>query len=559
MEVNLNELFQSSPVLVIFFVIAIGYMLGKRNVFGFELGASGGVLLVGLVFGHFGFKGHPLVGTIGFTLFIYSVGVQAGPRFFNVLREDGRKYILMALVVSGSAWIAIRVLASIFGLDNSLGAGVLAGALTSTPTLIGAQNAIEAGVANLAPGVSATQAKQSIAVGYAITYTFGMVGVILTVKLLPKLLRIDLVKEAREFARERGYKENDRRTVTGLPVVRGYQIEKGADVLEKTRRQLEAERKVDTGLLRIKRGDKIIELEPEDQLRVGDKIAILGPPELHAEIRERPGVKPGVLDTDLLESNISSADVIITKDYAVGRPVGELNAPTQYGCFVTKVQRSQIELPPRDDTVLLRGDVITVVGDLSRIEELAERIGEIERDVHETDLVTFAGGIVLGLLVGMISMKFGTISIGLGSAGGLLLVGIFVGYLRSLRPTFGRVPPAARYVLMEIGLLLFMVNVGLNAGGGIVDALAEVGPVVITCGIIMMLVPIVVGFLFGRYYLKLNPAILLGAISGAMTSTPALSAVQQASNSSMPALGYAGTYAFANVLLTVAGTVIMIL
>jgi putative transport protein len=261
----------------------------------------------------------------------------------------------------------------------------------------------------------------------------------------------------------------------------------------------------------------------------------------------------------LLESRISSADVVITKDYAVGRPIGELDAPVRYGCFVTHVRRTQVELPASDQTVLLKGDVVTIVGDLARIETLAELIGEIERDVQETDLVTFAGGIVLGLLVGLISIKFGTISIGLGSAGGLLLVGILIGYLRSLRPTFGRVPPAARYVLMEIGLLLFMVNVGLSAGGGIVDALAQVGLVVIASGIIVMLVPIVAGFLFGYYYLKLNPAVLLGSISGAMTSTPALSAVQQASDSSMPALGYAGTYAFANVLLTVAGTVIMIL
>ena len=559
MQINPYELFQNSPALVVFFVIAIGYMLGKRNILGFELGASGGVLLVGLVFGHFGFKGHPLVGTIGFAIFIYSVGLQAGPRFFSVLREDGRRYILMALVVAGSAWIGLRILAAIFGLDSSLGAGVLAGALTSTPTLIGAQNAVAAGIANLAPGVSVDQAMQNIAIGYAITYTFGTVGVILAVKLLPKLLRIDLVKEAQRFARARGYKEDDKHAATGLPVLRGYQIEKGADVLDKTRLQLEAERRADAGVLRIKRGNKIIELEPEDHLEVGDKVAILGPPELHAQIREQPGIEPGVLDADLLESNISSADVIVTKDYAIGRPVGELNAPVLYGCFVTKIQRSQIELSARDDTVLLRGDVITMTGDLSRIEALAERIGEIERDVHETDLVTFAGGIVLGLLVGMIGIQFGTISIGLGSAGGLLLVGILIGYLRSLRPTFGRVPPAARYILMEIGLLLFMVNVGLDAGGGIVAALAKVGPVVIASGIILMLVPIVVGFVFGRYYLKLNPAVLLGSISGAMTSTPALSAVQQAANSSMPALGYAGTYAFANVLLTVAGTLIMVL
>jgi putative transport protein len=206
----------------------------------------------------------------------------------------------------------------------------------------------------------------------------------------------------------------------------------------------------------------------------------------------------------------------------------------------------------------MKADIITVAGDSQAIERLAGRIGSIEKDIKETDLVTFSFGIVIGLLIGLISLKIGSINIGIGSAGGLLLSGIIFGYLRASYPTFGRVPPAARYIIMELGLMFFMVNVGINAGGGVVEALISVGPVLILCGILVLILPVVVGYLFGTFILKLNPALLLGSLTGAMTSTPALSALQDAAKSSMPALGYAGTYAFANVLLTMAGTLIML-
>jgi putative transport protein len=207
----------------------------------------------------------------------------------------------------------------------------------------------------------------------------------------------------------------------------------------------------------------------------------------------------------------------------------------------------------------MKADTLTVAGDSQAIERLTERIGSIEKDIKETDLVTFSFGIVIGLLIGLISLKIGSINIGIGSAGGLLLSGIIFGYLRASYPTFGRVPPAARYIIMELGLMFFMVNVGINAGAGVVEALISVGPVLILCGILVLILPVVVGYLFGTHILKLNPALLLGSLTGAMTSTPALSALQDAAKSSMPALGYAGTYAFANVLLTLAGTLIMLL
>jgi len=318
-------------------------------------------------------------------------------------------------------------------------------------------------------------------------------------------------------------------------------------------------REPEIGLVRLVRDGKVIELGLDDVAKAGDKVAILASLEGHAVLSDMPNVTPGILDRELLDSHITTQDVVVIHESAVSRPLRELRITEDFGCFVTKIRRAQIKLPVDRDMTLMKADILTVAGDSQAIERLAGRIGSIEKDIKETDLVTFSFGIVIGLLIGLISLKIGSINIGIGSAGGLLLSGIIFGYLRASYPTFGRVPPAARYIIMELGLMFFMVNVGINAGGGVVEALISVGPVLILCGILVLILPVVVGYLFGTYILKLNPALLLGSLTGAMTSTPALSALQDAAKSSMPALGYAGTYAFANVLLTLAGTLIMLL
>ena len=558
MEIDLYDLFKQSPALVIFVAIGLGYLIGKVNIRGFELGPTGGVLLVGLLFGHFGFDEHPFLGTIGFILFIYSVGFQAGPRFFNVLLEDGPRYIALSVVVALTGFVVAKLLALTFDLDSGFTAGILAGAMTSTPTLVGAQNALDAGIAVLGPGLTAEDIRQHLSVGYAITYVFGTIGLILIVKFLPGVLRIDLVGASRQYAQDKGYSETEDTLITGLPVVRGYQIMDG-EMVGKTRREIEATRDLEFGLVRLVRDGEVIEFGLDDEIKAGDKAAILARPERHAELRDMPDVKPGILDRELLDSFITSQDIVVSHESAVSRPLRELRITEDFGCFVTKIRRAQIDLPVDRDMTLMKADIVTVAGDSQAIERLAGRIGSIEKDIKETDLVTFAFGIVIGLLIGMISLKIGNINVGIGSAGGLLLSGIIVGFLRASYPTFGRVPPAARYIIMELGLMFFMVNVGITAGGGVVEALISVGPVLILCGILVLILPVVVGYLFGTFFLKLNPALLLGSLTGAMTSTPALSALQDAAKSSMPALGYAGTYAFANVLLTLAGTLIMLL
>lgn len=557
MEIEFERLLMENPILLTFVVIGLGYLLGKLRIGGMDVGATAGVLLVGLVLGHLGFPNRPGAATFGFAIFIFSVGVQAGPSFFGALREDGRRYVLLALVVAGTAAILAAVLSRALGLEHGLGAGLLAGALTSTPTLAGAQDAVRTGLARLPEGMDAARASTNVSVGYAITYLFGTVGLITCVRFLPRFLGIDLPAEARRIAQERGI--GIRRRVVGsaaaLPIVRAYRVSEEAVGKTIEQRRIELDRRVLP--LRLRRGSKILDADPSLEIEEGDVVSSIASVDDHRQARERLGEES--LDPELIDFAIVTREIVLSQAAATGKPLSELGLREEYGCLPVRLTRATIELSVEPGVVLQRGDRLQVTGEESRVEKLAEELGYLEGEVERTDLLTFAFGMVAGILLGLVVVKLGGVSIGLGTAGGLLLVGILVGFLGSINPTFGMMPAPARSFLMDFGLVLFMAEVGLKAGAGVVEALTSVGPAMIAAGVLVTLVPAGVGFTVGRYALGLNPALLLGSITGAMTSTPSLKVVTELSGSSVPALGYAGTYTFANVFLTFAGTMLMML
>jgi putative transport protein len=205
MVIDLYTLLSENVILLLFLVLAIGFTLGKIRIAGINAGSTIGVLIAGLVFGHFGFKVDPMTGSIGFALFIFSVGLQAGPSFFSVLMRDGPKYLALAVVVAVAGLGSALLLAQMIGFDPGLGAGMLAGALTSTPSLAGAQDAYASGLGNLKnSALTVEQAIQNVNVGYALTYLGGTAGVILFVTHFPRLMGIDIKKEAKALAAEMG-------------------------------------------------------------------------------------------------------------------------------------------------------------------------------------------------------------------------------------------------------------------------------------------------------------------------------------------------------------------
>jgi putative transport protein len=216
-----------------------------------------------------------------------------------------------------------------------------------------------------------------------------------------------------------------------------------------------------------------------------------------------------------------------------------------------------VPLPLEPGLRLDRGDVIELCGEAGRVKAAAEAIGFVAQDSQKSDLTTFAFFFSLGLLIAQLSLVIGELRVTLGSAGGLLASGILLGHFRARNPIIGHIPQGAINILKELGLGIFMVGIGLNAGEDFVRIILESGPVVVAVGLAIVVIPVSLGFLLGFFALRMNPALLLGAIAGSMTSTPALDVLNDMARSNIPALGYAGTYTFANVFLTLGGAAIV--
>ena len=551
MEIDILGLLQGSDVLLLFTVLGLGLLLGRVRLGSFDVGSTAGVLLVALVFGNWGLDFTVQTESLGFMLFIFCVGIEAGPNFFSTFAQDGVRYIAIAMVVAVTGVLVAVGIARGLDLDASLSAGMLAGALTSTPTLVGAQDAVNQMAASLTAQERGMLISQ-ISVGYAMTYVIGLVGLLLSLRYLPPLLGIDLREEAKKVAVARGLGSDRRRNVR-TPILRAYLIDQASAQHIAGRSLREFGLYENYGLLvqRIKRDGKIIEPDSETVLLEGDRVAMVGFPNGHA--RSDMQLAEQVYDPDLLEFQVSSVDVVVSKRTAVGKKLGELNLESIYGCFADGISRAQVALPLNRELVLNRGDVLSVSGERQRLQDFAGEIGFINQKSDVSDLMSFSFFLVLGLVIAQFALLVGDMRITLGNAGGLLASGILMGYFRARNPTFGHLPQGAINILKDLGLNIFMVGVGLSAGSGIVAALLENGLVILLSGLLIMLLPALAGYCFGHLVLKMNPALLLGAIAGAMTSTPGLKSVNELADSSIPSLGYAGTYTFSNVFLTLGG------
>ncbi len=560
MHLDLISVLQENMEMSLFVIIGVGYLIGRIGGWGVQLGSSIGVLFIALYFGHLGFTMSPLVGTVGFVFFIYSVGYQAGPHFFSTFREDGIRYIQIGLVIAFTAFGTTLLGSAIFSLEQGFSAGVMAGGLTSTPTLAAAQASIASGMANIADGMTAAEVDGNIAVGYAVTYVFGLIGLILFLQFIPRFLGFDLHQESLAFAEnmKTGQKDGDDEMglgSKGMPSIRTYEVSK-AGAIGRSLLDLKFLQATGAVIARLRRGTEEVTLGAETVLVQGDRALVLGYNENHVRSGNILGIE--VIDEVLDHTVYGTHRVVVSKKNAANKTLRDIGVTNSFACITHSVTRDGVGLPVSLDMVIQRGDQLTVSGPQANLDRLVPHLGQKEKPIHETDLLTFAFGIVAGLFVGKLTVDVG-IPLGIGSAGGLLVAGLIVGWARGINPMFGRVPAAARFILMELGLLLFLAGVGLRAGSGLVEGLVSAGPALFVTGVFVTLVPATAGILYGKYVLKMNPAILFGAMCGGLTSTPALGVITKQAKSDIPAMGYVGVYAFANIILTVAGQLIMMM
>jgi putative transport protein len=546
---------QSHPVFNLFLILGAGLVVGKFRIRSTEIGSVTGVLFIGIIAGHFNLPVPTASHSIGFILFIYCVGFQAGPRFWGAFKQDGGRYVLLAFITAGSAAALTVVISRAFEFEQGYASGILAGALTSTPTLVAARDALDQGV-RIAEGLTRQGVVANLSASYAITYVFGLSGLILFINFIPAIFRIDLVKKAHQLTEISWIRSRrdaaEAMKIKETPTVRTYRVD----------REQIVDREMDDELYdlaaavpRIRRDGEVFTPDYDTRLQLGDIVAVVAKHSAHKRAAEMLG--PEIFDQELLDRSMETMSIVLSNKAFEGKSLAEMNFARNYHCSLTRLTRGGVDLPRRPDLLLSRGDILVLTGNANQLKALARQLGFEESRWQETDLVSFAFGIALGLLMGIPSISLGGIKIGLGSAGGVLASGIIFGLLHSRYVVFGRLPAAARHVIMELGMVLFISSVAVSAGTGIMDTFQTAGLKLVLAGVAVTTIPVLVCFLVGCYLMRMNVALLLGAITGSMTSTAALQQINNRAKSTLPTLGYVGSYAFANVLLALVGNVIV--
>jgi putative transport protein len=267
-----------------------------------------------------------------------------------------------------------------------------------------------------------------------------------------------------------------------------------------------------------------------------------------------------VHDVELLNLPATVVDVFVTNAAFSGKTLRELaEEPFARGVYLRKITRQGLEMPILPESEVFRGDILTLAGGVRHVNAAVEALGVADRPLESTDLMTVAGGILLGGLVGALSVNWRGVPIGLSTSGGVLVAGLLLGYLRTLRPTFGRIPAPALVLMNSLGLNAFIAIVGINAGPGFVTGVQQVGLTLFLWGAVATTLPLLFAVLLGHHVFKFHPAILFGACAGVRTTTAALGMIQDAAKSKVPALGYGMPYAIGNTLLTIFGMAIVLL
>ena len=557
----LGHTFAKNPELAVYLALGIGYWIGNRKFRGFSLGGATGSLLAGILIG--AFVKVPVAGmakSVVFLLFMFGIGYSVGPKFFKAMKGQGWRFGVLGAFIPVVGLATAWAVASILKLDLGFAGGLVSGALTESPAIGTASEAIQA----LAlPDEVKQKLISHVAVADALCYVFGAFGVIYVCGTLgPKLLGIDLRAEAEKVEAEYGVV----RTKAGIASawrpfeVRAYRLEATARIAGKT--VAEAEKIIPDARLfvqRIRRGEELLTPKPDTVLQAGDLLAIGGRREVLVGVLGEKATE--VDDRELLDIPVASFDIFVSNKEFAGRTLESIaRDDTVHSVFLRKITRGTEGIPIGTRTVIERGDVLSVVGSESAVERAAKLIGTIVRPLDATDFVAVGLAIFVGAAIGAtIFLPVGTTKIFIGTSVGTLLAGVVTGYIRSVRPLFGCVPDGAVAFMQSLGLSGFVAMVGLGAGPEFVPAVREAGIGLLVGGIFVTLLPQIAGLYFGRYVLKANPLLVLGAMSGAQTFTPGLAAVQEKSGSPIAVLGYTGAVPVGHVLLTTWGAVIVLL
>jgi putative transport protein len=523
---DISSYLQIHQTVLLFVIIALGFLFGRIKIWNFSFDASG-ILFIAMIFGHYGFTLNSDFQTFGLILFIYAIGLQAGPSIFNISRKQGLQLYTIVFIISSAGAVCTLIAAKIWNVDMPLAIGMFAGAMTSTPGLASAQEATQSALTST---------------GYGLAYPFGVIGIILFLKLLPVLMKVNIKSEENL--------EQEKQAESTEKVVHKHVRITNNELVGKTLADLNFNRVTGTIISRIMRNEELLIPGASTELNIGDVVRIIG-----TDTQLKIAIPFLGQETDIVFPEVKyfeSRRFVVTNKEVVGKTISQLNLHSYYNANITRIRRGGVEFTARPDQKLNWGDRVRVAGDASHMNDIRTLLGDEMKKVEFGDIFAIIFGIVLGILAGLIPFSIGkVISFNLGITGGVLLAGLILSNRGKVGPVVWQVPVPIIAFMRELGLTLFLAVVGIKAGSEVLSTLKTDGLKLVMIGAGITVLPMIVGSLVAHFKYKIRLFELLGVISGGRTSTPGLAVATGTTDSQTPLIIYATVYPMAMILMMI--------
>lgn len=544
-----------SALIPLFVTLGVGFWVGRLRVGSFSLGPVAATLIVGVIVGQLGVDIPEMVKTIFFLLFLFSVGYGIGPQFFRAFRGDGWKIVgfaaVAALVSAGIVVIAARIL----GYSQGIAAGLYAGSQNASASLGLLSDTVKS--LPLSDG-ERDHTLKLIPACYAATYVLGTVFTAWFLSsLAPKMMGgLKAVLTDVATAEESLAAAANQLPPGMIPARRaiGYRAYEAQDDFFVTPRSISEviaryeQLGVRIVIVRARISGEVVDPSSEIKIAKGDHIVIGGRSSQISTLPSPPG--PEVADTELLNFAAERTPVTIATKDIDGQTLGALrNQPYMERLAIASVTRNGLSLPLKENLPLMGGDVVTLVGWPCDVSAAAAHIGYADRDTNATDMVFLGLGIAAGCFLGSLSIRIHGIPMALGVSVGALFAGLFLGWLRSKRPSFGHIPSSALWILNKLGVNMFIAVLGLQAGAVLIDGLREAGLAIVGIGLLLTAISLIINILIARHLFRFSRPEVLGCVAGARCSVASIGAIETALGSDVPNLSFTITYAIANITL----------
>lgn len=507
----------------LFLIITLGYIVGNIKIKGFSLDISA-ILIVALVAGHFGVRLPEEFKYFGLAIFIYSIGLQSGPGFFETIRNKGLKLNMIAACLVLAVFVEIMIMSRFFGFSNNVQAGIFTGAMTSAPAL-----AASLEVSN----------SPSISVVFGIVYPFCIVLTILYPKIIPILLKIDISEEKRK------YEESVRQRYPAI-VTKNFKINN--ENFKKQRiTKSEVQEMTNTIIERIESEYPIEDTEVDHTMHFGDIVRVTGTKSQMDKVRVILGEE--VNDSVTFHDNLKVLRLLVTTKKVVGKKISELKELNAVGASISRVRRSGIDITPTPHLTLMLGDKLYITVPEKFEKRVTNFIGNNLLNFPAGDFLPISLGILIGMSIGFIPLVipgFGNFK--LSFVGGILITALVLGRIGRTGRLVWQLSPHSTSLMKTLGQLIFMATIGTNAGAYLLESIKTLGftSVYIALGVLFVTYMIFTIVMFR--FLKFNILDILGVFSGSMTSTPALSMATEVCDSDRPSVAYAAVYPFALII-----------